>query len=67
MDVATAREKAITPGLSRAITAEHSMAQDAYTATQTVEMCRKLEAGHIVFLPKTPIEIPDDERGLLLG
>lgn len=60
-------ERAIAPGLSRAITAERPIAREKWAETQAIEMCRKLEAGQIVFLPQTPIEIPADHRKLLLG
>jgi 3-deoxy-D-manno-oct-2-ulosonic acid (Kdo) hydroxylase len=67
MNAATAPERATTPGLGRTVFAESPIAREKWTYTQTTQMCRNLEAGHIVFLPITPIEIPADDRELLLG
>lgn len=67
MNAATAPERAAPPGSSRAVTAGGPIAPEQWTHTQAAEMCRNLEAGHIVLLPVTPIEIPTADRELLLG
>jgi hypothetical protein len=67
MNSATAPERAATPGLSRMVTVDGSAAREHWTEKQATEMCRNLEAGHIIFLPKTPIEISAEDRELLLG
>ncbi|HUN63982.1 MAG TPA: Kdo hydroxylase family protein [Candidatus Sulfotelmatobacter sp.] len=67
MNAATAPERAASPGFSRTVIAESRLAREKWTYTQASQICRNLEAGHVVFLPTTPIEIPAANRELLLG
>jgi 3-deoxy-D-manno-oct-2-ulosonic acid (Kdo) hydroxylase len=55
------------PGLSRLISIEQPSDPATWSAARAREICADLEAGHIVFLPQSPIEIPDTDRELLLG
>jgi len=56
------------PGFSRRIAVD-----DPFPAAGTValgherQLCALLEAGHILFLPQSPISIPSEDRELLLG
>jgi hypothetical protein len=65
MSAASAPELISAPDLSRLVTIE-SLSGD-WTRTRATEICRDLEAGHIVYLLSSPVEIPDDDRELLLG
>jgi len=67
MNAATAQERAATAGFSRTVIPESPVARGKWTLTQASQICRNLEAGHVVFLPTTPIEIPAADRELLLG
>jgi hypothetical protein len=67
MNSATATEKAAAPGFSRLVTVNGSFAREAWPDERAQEMCRHLEIGHIVFLPDSPVEIPNEDRELLLG
>ena len=67
MNSATATEKAAAPGFSRLVTINGSIGRDDWPEARAREICRHLEIGHIVFLPSSPIEIPDEHRQLLLG
>ena len=67
MNSVSAPERAAAPGLSRLVTAEERVTPDNWAAERAKEMCRNLEAGHIVFLPTTPIEIGTEDRERLLG
>jgi hypothetical protein len=54
-------------GLSRLVTIEGPFAPIHWNEPRAKEVCRELEGGHIVFLPKSPIEIAQEDRELLLG
>lgn len=62
-----ATEKAGAPGFSRLMTIQGSVGRQDWTAELARQACRDLECGHIVFLPNSPIEIPSEDRELLLG
>jgi len=64
MSSAPTPELANSPGLSRVIDIS---AEGGWGNGREREICQQLEAGHIVFLPSSPIEIPGDDRELLLG
>jgi hypothetical protein len=67
MSSAPASETRIsTSGLSRLVTIDEPVALD-WPEAKAREVCRELECGHIVFLPRSPIEIPNEDRELLLG
>ncbi len=67
MSSAPTPELASPPGLSRLLTIEAPTAAREWTNGRAREICQQLEAGHIVFLPSSPIEIPNDDSELLLG
>jgi 3-deoxy-D-manno-oct-2-ulosonic acid (Kdo) hydroxylase len=67
MNSATAPEKTATSGLSRLVTVDAPIESGVWTEAQAREVCRHLECGHIAFLPRSPIEIPHEDRELLLG
>ncbi len=67
MSSATATEKSAAPGLSRLVTINGSVAPGDWPEARAWEVCRGLETGHIIFLPHSPIEIPNEDRELLLG
>ena len=67
MTSATATEKNAVAGLSRLVTIDGPVGREFWPATRAREVCRELEAGNIVFLPRTPIEIPSEDRETLLG
>ncbi len=67
MTAASAPEMTNGSGLSRLVTVERSVAQGDWPEARAREACRQLEVGHIVFLPHSPIEIPAEDRELLLG
>jgi 3-deoxy-D-manno-oct-2-ulosonic acid (Kdo) hydroxylase len=62
-----ATEKAGAPGFSRLMTIQGPVGRQDWTAERATQACRDLECGHIVFLPNSPIEIPSEDRELLLG
>ena len=62
-----AAEKTAVAGLSRLVTIDGPVGRESWSATRAREVCRELEAGNIVFLPRTPIEIPSEDRETLLG
>jgi hypothetical protein len=66
MTSAPAKEKILTTGFSRLVTIDEPMAPD-WPQAKAREVCQELECGHIVFLPRSPIEIPYEDRELLLG
>jgi hypothetical protein len=56
------------PGFSHLITVEDSFAgTPAISMDRARHFCAELEAGHIIFLPVSPIAIPQEDRELLLG
>jgi hypothetical protein len=67
MNSATATEKAAAPGFSRLVTIKEPIARGDWPETRAQEICRHLEIGNIVLLPASPIEIPNEDRELLLG
>jgi hypothetical protein len=67
LNSATAAEKTVTPALSRLVTIDGPVSREDWPEGRAKEVCRELECGHIVFLPQTPIEIPGEDRELLLG
>jgi 3-deoxy-D-manno-oct-2-ulosonic acid (Kdo) hydroxylase len=67
MTAASAPEINGAPGFSRLVTIEGPIAAGNWPEERAREACRNLEAGHLVFLPATPIEIPGEDRELLLG
>jgi 3-deoxy-D-manno-octulosonic acid hydroxylase-like protein len=67
MSSATATERTATQGMSRLVTVDESTEPGAWTEARAREICRDLECGHIVFLLRSPIEVPAEDRELLLG
>jgi hypothetical protein len=67
MTAASAPEIASAPGFSRLVTVEGPIAKEYWTEDRAREACRNLEAGHIMFLPASPVEILTEDRELLLG
>jgi hypothetical protein len=67
MTAASAPEIASASGFSRLVTVEGPVAKEYWTEDRAREACRNLEAGHILFLPVSPIEILSEDRELLLG
>jgi hypothetical protein len=65
MSSASVSERVSTPGLSRLVTVDGPVTN--WFEAKARETCRELECGHIVFLPQSPIEIPTEDRELLLG
>jgi 3-deoxy-D-manno-oct-2-ulosonic acid (Kdo) hydroxylase len=66
MSSAPASERISTSGLSHLVTVDEPVATN-WPEAKAREICRELECGHIVFLPQSPIEIPYEDRELLLG
>lgn len=66
MNSASATEKAAAPGFSRLVSVKEPIACGDWPETRAQEICRHLEVGHIVFLPNSPIDIPNEDRELLL-
>jgi len=68
MTATTASERAPTPGFSQMIRVEDSLSGvPALPADRARQYCAQLEAGHILFLPVSPIPISPEDRELLLG
>jgi hypothetical protein len=55
------------PGFSRLVRIDGPVGKADWPEARAREACRNLEAGNIVYLPATPIEIPVEDRELLLG
>jgi 3-deoxy-D-manno-oct-2-ulosonic acid (Kdo) hydroxylase len=66
MNSVPASERTASPGLSRLVTIDGPRAPRDWPEARASEVCRDLESGHIVFLPRSPIEIPIADRELLL-
>lgn len=66
MNSAPATEKTASSGLSRLVTIDGSVAPGDWPGARAREVCRCLESGQIVFLPRSPIAIPSEDRELLL-
>jgi hypothetical protein len=66
MSSARVSERVSTSGLSRLVTVDGPVTAN-WSEAKAREICRELECGHIVFLRQSPIEIPDEDRELLLG
>jgi hypothetical protein len=67
MTAASAPEISSAPGFSRLVTILDPVGRGEWPEGRAVEACRNLEAGNIVYLPSSPIEIPTEDRELLLG
>jgi len=68
MPSSTASAATSTPGFSHLVTVEDSHAgTPAIPPDRARHFCAELEAGHIVFLPVSPIAISPEYRELLLG
>src|SRR5215469_17666362 len=68
MPSSTASAATSTPGFSHLVTVEDSLAgTPAIPPDRARHFCAELEAGHIVFLPVSPIAISPEYRELLLG
>ena len=68
--MSSSKASAVTPGpgLSRLLTVDDSFAgSQNFSADRARHLCGELEAGHIVFLPVSPIAISQEDRELLLG
>jgi hypothetical protein len=66
MNSAPAGERTVSPGLSRLVTIDGPVAPRDWPEARASAVCRDLESGQIVFLPRSPIEIPSVDRELLL-
>jgi hypothetical protein len=56
------------PGYSRLIAVDDPFpAAGSVASGYEMQLCALLEAGHILFLPQSPISIPVEDRELLLG
>jgi len=64
---AASAEISSAPGFSRLVMIDGPVGKADWPETRAREACRNLEAGNIVYLPATPIEIPVEDRELLLG
>lgn len=64
MTTAPAPQQVRSPGFSQLITIP---SPSAWSDSQAREACRQLETGDILFFPQTPIDIPPQDRDLLLG
>jgi hypothetical protein len=62
---APAPQQVRSPGFSQLVTIQSP--SGARSETQAGETCRQLELGDIIFFPQTPINIPPQDRDLLLG
>jgi hypothetical protein len=67
MSTATALQDAPEGALSRLITVELPIAPADWDDPRTRQVCQELEVGGIVFFPSSPIDIPLQDRELLLG
>jgi hypothetical protein len=67
MHAASAPQSAPSPGFSRLLTIEEAFAPPQSAEFRAHQLCRELELGNIVFLPRSPIAIPAEDRELLLG
>jgi hypothetical protein len=64
---AASAEISSAPGFSRLVMIDGPLGKADWPETRAREACRNLEAGNIVYLPATPIEIRVEDRELLLG
>jgi hypothetical protein len=64
---ASAHQRTVAPGFSRLVWVEVAAKGEDWPDSRAREVCRDLEAGHIVFLPRLPIEIAQADRERLLG
>ncbi len=67
MSTASAPELSRAPGFSRLLTIEGPGSREPWTESRSREVCRELEAGHIVYFANSPTIIPSEDRELLLG
>jgi hypothetical protein len=67
MTAASVPEMSAVPGFSRLMRIEGPFGPEDWPEARAREACRGLEAGNILFLPSSPIEIADEDRELLLG
>jgi len=65
MATAPAPQPTRAPGFSRLIAVQAPSAD--WNDAQSRELCRQLELGDILFFPQSPINIPPQDRDLLLG
>ena len=65
MATAPAPQPTRAPGFSCLITVQAPTAD--WNDAQSLELCRQLELGDILFFPQSPINIPPQDRDLLLG
>jgi len=66
MPSSTAGATTLAPGFSHLITVEESFASVPISVDRARHYCAELEAGHIVFLPASPIVLSQEDRELLL-
>ena len=68
MSSPTASAATSAPGFSHLVTVEEPLAgKRAISTDRARHFCTELEAGHIAFLPVSPIAISPEDRELLLG
>jgi len=65
MTTAPAPQQIRAPGFSHLVTVQSPCA--AWSESKAREACRQLELGDIIFFPQSPIDIPPQDRDLLLG
>jgi hypothetical protein len=67
MNAASATQSTPQAGLSRLISIDVPSDVLSWSDARARQTCADLEVGHIVFLPHSPIEIPEPDRERLLG
>jgi 3-deoxy-D-manno-oct-2-ulosonic acid (Kdo) hydroxylase len=67
MHAASAPQFTCSPGFSRLLTIDEPIVPPELARARAGQLCSELELGNIVFLPRSPIAIPPDDRELLLG
>jgi hypothetical protein len=67
MTATTATQTNAEPGFSRLVTVEPPFEPTEWPDARARQICRELEIGHIIFFSRSPLEIPRDDREILLG
>ena len=55
------------PGMSRLVTVKDEVGAHGINAERGRALCGELEAGNILYFPRTPFAFPDDDLKFLLG
>lgn len=59
--------QATVPGMSRLVTVKDEVGSHAVDIERGRELCGELEAGNILYFPRTPFAFPEDDLKFLLG